>query len=131
MNTYLIGTAMVAATVVLVFAGNARADDVVRIHGMVCDTQGDVQAAWDISDSDRSASEQEAVDKVNLKLGKVSCKDGDFYATIGETVGEVTHGDIHGAIRRLSITQECRDGLCVWSSPHEAYGAFPLQGNYI
>jgi hypothetical protein len=95
---------------------------------MVCNIEEDLQAARQIGETDHSAAEEDVVQRVNAKLGKTSCVDGDFYATIGETVGEVAHGDIHGAIRRLSITQVCRDGFCIWSASSEGYGAFPLQG---
>jgi hypothetical protein len=98
------------------------------VHGLVCNTQEDLQAAWQMGEYDRSATEQVIVDKVNEKVGKPSCITGDFYASIGDTVGEIGE-KTRGAVRKMEIDAVWKDGMCLTSKPFEAYGAFPLQGN--
>ncbi len=130
-HPYMVGSAMIAGTLALIWASTAKAEIVRVPNGIVCAAQADIEAMWNIGNTDVSLDMEAAATAVNQKLGHESCKRAAFILEVGPKVGEVSRGESHGDIHKLTIYATCGGGFCIYSKPEDAYGVLVAEGHNI
>ena len=117
----LIGAGLILGTALLVWAGNARAEETTRIAGLLCKSQEGVKSFLAIHESNGQIPLPSALEKINDTMGEDTCIFGVVMGQEKEILDNVPFDGHTADIIRVEVWAECMGGFCIWAKQPDVF----------
>lgn len=125
----LIGGAMIAVTVALIWANHAKAEPQAA-SGAYCKTAEAMEEGWKYF-GEHGGGGKDVVDAINAKLGEGTCGIGHVMIDRKEDViSESMVGGSKHWVSHVELTAECSMGVCALHEPRKMFMSFGDQTDY-
>ena len=106
----VIAAGMLAATVLVVFAGRAKAEDIRDVNAVLCDRVEELESVYAIHQAMPELEFASILEQVKAKIGSDNCLPVLAKVAIIETVKTLENGTLD--ILKVDVRTACRDQVC-------------------